>query len=68
MVHELPDAGRFFGEVKRALARGGLLLLAEPAGHVSASAFEDTLALAAQAGLVREAGPTVRKSRTAVLR
>jgi SAM-dependent methyltransferase len=67
MVHELPDAARFFAEVKGALARGGRLLLAEPAGHVSASAFEDTLALAEQAGLAREAGPAVARSRTAVL-
>jgi ubiquinone/menaquinone biosynthesis C-methylase UbiE len=68
MVHELPDAGRFFEEVRRTLAPGGLLLLVEPAGHVSAAAFELTLAAAGRAGLRREPGPAVARSRTAVLR
>jgi SAM-dependent methyltransferase len=68
MVHELPDVGRFFEQVRRALAPGGLVLLAEPAGHVSPAAFEATLAAAARAGLGGEPGPPVARSRTALLR
>ena len=67
MVHELPDAGRFFAEVRRALAPEGRVLLAEPSGHVSAAAFEATLAAARREGLRDEPGPAVRRSLTAVL-
>jgi SAM-dependent methyltransferase len=67
MVHELPDAEAFFREARRALARGGRILLAEPAGHVAAADFDATLAAAARAGLVAQPGPSIARSRTAVL-
>ncbi len=67
MVHELPDADRFFAEVRRALRPGGRLLLAEPAGHVSAEAFEATLQAAERAGFARGPAPAIRRSLTAVL-
>jgi SAM-dependent methyltransferase len=67
MVHELADAGRFFAELRAALAPGGKVLVAEPAGHVGAAAFEESLAAAARAGLRRSPGPKVWRSRTAVL-
>ncbi len=67
MVHELEDPGRFFGEVRRVLAPGGKVLVAEPAGHVGPAAFEATLAVAARAGLRSEPGPVIRWSLTAVM-
>ncbi len=67
VVHEMPDAGRFFGEARRALAPGGKIVLAEPAGHVREADFEVTLAAAERAGLRHEPGPAVWRSRTAVL-
>jgi ubiquinone/menaquinone biosynthesis C-methylase UbiE len=67
MVHELPDAEAFFREVRRALAPGGKLLLAEPAGHVPAADFDVTLAAAGRAGFCAEPGPEVARCRTAVL-
>ncbi len=67
VVHELPDAGRFFAEVAPTLAPGGRVLLVEPAGHVKAAEFDATLAAAARAGLRREPGPAVGRSLTAVL-
>ncbi|HEX9052660.1 MAG TPA: methyltransferase domain-containing protein [Anaeromyxobacter sp.] len=67
LVHELPDAGRFFAEVRRALAPGGKVLVAEPSGHVSAEAFEASLSAAARAGLRRSPGPGMWRSRTALL-
>ena len=67
MVHELPDAEPFFREVRRALAPGGRILLAEPAGHVPAAELDATLAAAARAGLRAEPGPAIRRTRTAVL-
>ena len=68
VVHELPDAGRFFGEAAAALKHGGSLLLAEPSGHVKKEAFEGELKLAAEAGLVLEARPSIRRSHSALLR
>lgn len=67
VVHELPDAGRFFAEVRPTLGPGGTVLVAEPAGHVKAAAFEETMAAAARAGLRREPGPRITRSVTAVL-
>ena len=68
VLHELPDAGRFFAEARRAVSQQGKVLVAEPAGHVSASDFESTLAAAERAGFRREPGPAIRRSLTAVLR
>jgi ubiquinone/menaquinone biosynthesis C-methylase UbiE len=67
VVHELPDAGRFFAEVSPTLKPGGTVLIAEPAGHVKAADFEASMAAAARAGLRREPGPTIARSLTAVL-
>jgi SAM-dependent methyltransferase len=67
LVHELPDAGRFFAEVRATLAPRGKVLVAEPAGHVKPAEFEESMAAAARAGLRREAGPRVWRSHTAVL-
>jgi SAM-dependent methyltransferase len=67
VVHELPDQPRFFAELRRCLAAGGKVLLAEPAGHVSIPDFEATLAAAGLAGFARAPGPSVRRSLTALL-
>jgi SAM-dependent methyltransferase len=67
MVHELEDAESFFRETRRALAPGGRILLAEPAGHVGVAEFEATLAAAGRVGLRAEPGPAISRSRTAVL-
>jgi ubiquinone/menaquinone biosynthesis C-methylase UbiE len=50
VVHELPNAGRFFAEARRALKPGGQLLLSEPRMHVSEEAFGATLEVARDAG------------------
>ena len=67
LVHELPDPGAFFEQVERALARGGRVLVAEPRGHVSEAAFEETLGLARGKGLEAVASPAIRGSRASVL-
>lgn len=67
VVHELPDAGRFFREARAALKGRGALFLAEPQGHVMEPAFERTLEAAARAGLRLTERPRVFRSRTAVL-
>lgn len=50
VVHEVPDAGRFFVELFESLRPGGQLLFVEPKGHVSAAAFALSVAAAERAG------------------
>jgi ubiquinone/menaquinone biosynthesis C-methylase UbiE len=68
MVHEMPDAGRFFAEAAAALKPGGTMLLAEPSGHVDDARFARELAAAAAAGLTVVERPAVRMSQAALLR
>jgi ubiquinone/menaquinone biosynthesis C-methylase UbiE len=68
LVHELPDPGRFFAEIRRTLAPAGAVLFAEPSGHVKPQDFAESLAAASRAGLRAEPGPKVWRSLTAVLR
>jgi ubiquinone/menaquinone biosynthesis C-methylase UbiE len=68
MVHEMPSIEVFFSEAAEALKPGGLLLLAEPRGHVKPEAFERELAAARAAGLEVRERPAVRISQAAVLR
>ena len=67
MVHEFPDAQRFFAEVARASKPGASLLLAEPRGHVNDAAFEAELAAARAAQLEITARPVIRRSHAAAL-
>ncbi len=67
VVHELPDAPKFFQASARSLKRGGRLLLAEPRGHVKAEAFARTLAVAQSAGLRAIDTPAIRGSHAALL-
>jgi SAM-dependent methyltransferase len=67
MVHEVPDSGRLFEELRATLAPGGRVLVVEPRGHVKAADFEASLDAAARAGLRRAPGPEVWRSFTAVL-
>ena len=68
VVHELPDAGRFFRQVGEALKPGGTVLLAEPRGHVGEGQFDQELALAPAAGLAVTDRPEVSRSQAALLR
>ena len=68
VVHEFPDAARFFGEVAAASKTGASLLLAEPAGHVNAKIFEAELKAAAATGFVAVERPSIRHSLTALLK
>lgn len=68
VVHEFPDAGRFFAEVAAACKPGATLLLAEPSGHVKAAAFDSELQAAAAAGLRLVERPSIRRSHVALLK
>ncbi|KQC04701.1 MAG: hypothetical protein APR53_02950 [Methanoculleus sp. SDB] len=68
VVHETPDAGRFFGEIAAALRPGGRMLVVEPSHHVDEQEFEGEVAAARAAGFVPEKGPWVLFSRTVLLK
>lgn len=67
MVHEIGDPGLLFGQLRRTLAPGGKVLLAEPSGHVRQPEFDATIAAAERAGFRSTAGPEIWRSRTAIL-
>lgn len=67
MVHEVPDRKRILGEIASILKPGGRTLIAEPPIHVSRRSFEETIAIAREAGLTPAAGPKIFFSRTALL-
>jgi SAM-dependent methyltransferase len=63
MVHEVPNAVAFLGEIVSILKPKGRLLIVEPMFHVSANAFERTIEVARQAGLRPISEPKIRFSR-----
>jgi ubiquinone/menaquinone biosynthesis C-methylase UbiE len=68
VVHEFPDAGRFFSEVAAASKPGAQVLLAEPSGHVKAEAFDAELQTAAAAGLEPVDRPFIPRSHAVLLK
>ena len=67
MVHELPDAGKFFKDALKTLAPEGRLLISEPSWHVREEHFRRSLKLAEEAGFTVESEPNIRHNRSAVL-
>lgn len=67
VVHEVPDASKFFSEAYGSIKPSGRLLLAEPKGHVSEEDFEITIAAAKQSGFSVVGDPEIRRSRTTLL-
>ena len=67
VVHEMPDAERFFAEASRAMKGGSALLLAEPCFEVSERDFTETLGVAGRCGLRMERRLSIRWTRAALL-
>jgi ubiquinone/menaquinone biosynthesis C-methylase UbiE len=67
VVHEVPNAAGFFGEIAASLKPEGRLLFVEPRGHVSADAFDASLAIAEQAGFRVVDRPHIRREPAALL-
>lgn len=67
MAHEVPDQRLLFQQIRRALAPGGTLLLAEPIGHVGSAAYRRSVALAEQAGLEQKHDVPVAFSRAVLM-
>jgi ubiquinone/menaquinone biosynthesis C-methylase UbiE len=68
VVHEMPHVARFFAEAAASLKPGARMLLAEPSSQVLEEQFDTELESAKRAGLELEARPTIRRTRTALLR
>jgi predicted O-methyltransferase YrrM len=68
VVHETPGPGWFFGQVAETMKPGGIVLVAEPSGHVKDADFKAEIDAAAGAGLVVTEHPAVRHSQTALLK
>ncbi len=69
MVHEVPDKGSFFRQLRPLLKQHGSFLIVEPKlFHVSRQEFEATMALAREAGFLRTPGPRLPLSWSAVLK
>jgi SAM-dependent methyltransferase len=63
MLHEVPDQAVFLAEVIACLKPSGLLLVVEPRLHVGGAAFERSVAIAREVGLLPVARPAVALSR-----
>lgn len=68
VLHELPDMKRTLAEVNRALKPGGLLLIAEPIGHVRKTAFAETMNIVTLVGFECAATPQIRRSHAALVK
>ena len=67
VVHEVPDAKRFFSEIHASLKHGGLFLFVEPTGHVTKEAFDRSVSLANAIGLSLRDSPVIRRSHAGLL-
>jgi SAM-dependent methyltransferase len=68
MVHEVPDAGKLFAEIHRAMKPGAILLVAEPKGHVPAENFEASVSAARERGFEVAGTPAIFRCRAVALR
>jgi len=68
VLHEMPNSATAILSITQSLKGGGLLLMAEPTGHVSAEGFRQTSEVALQQGLEVVARPVIWHSHALVLR
>ena len=66
MVHEVPDKKLFLRQIALVMKAGSRFLLVEPALHVNASMFEDTIDAACKTGLTLLDRPGISLSRAAL--
>jgi ubiquinone/menaquinone biosynthesis C-methylase UbiE len=67
VVHEMPDAEKFFADSFASLKPGGKLLFSEPSDHITAQEFDRSLSLAKRVGFYLNGSPTIRSSISAEL-
>ena len=62
IVHEVPDAQKFFEQVYPVMKPEGTLLVSEPKGHVSKKSFQKTIAIAQEIGFKSFSEPRIARS------
>jgi len=67
VVHEVPEAKRFFGEIYSALKSDGTFLFSEPRGHVKRDAFDRSVFLARSVGFSVKGEPKIRRSHSVLM-
>lgn len=67
VVHEVAEKKQLFADLAMMLKRGGKILFVEPEGHVTSDEFEESLRLAAEAGLELTDDKPVRNKLSAIL-
>jgi ubiquinone/menaquinone biosynthesis C-methylase UbiE len=67
VIHEVPNAASYLGQIRDLLKPDGRVLLVEPKIHVSQPSFARTIDLAHAAGLTPVSEPRILFSRSAVL-
>ena len=65
-AHEVPDQQRLLREIHTCVRPDGRLLVVEPIGHVTKTAFQNMMSLAREAGFVERERPRVFLSRAVV--
>ncbi len=68
VVHEVPNQKKLFSELCSIIKPGGILLLAEPTGHIRDFEFQRTLDVAFGSGFEQFPVPGIWKSHTALLK
>jgi ubiquinone/menaquinone biosynthesis C-methylase UbiE len=67
VVHEVGNASRFFSEIQSVLKPHGRLLFAEPRGHISERAFQESLSMAEHNGLRKVDSLQITRSHAVLL-
>ena len=67
VVHEIPDRDRLFREIHECMKQGSRLLFAEPKIHVKRKNFEESLAIAQQAGFEIFDHPKIKRTHAVLL-
>ncbi|MDO5574340.1 MAG: MptD family putative ECF transporter S component [bacterium] len=67
VAHETPDRNVLFSEIAASMKEHGLLLFAEPSGHVDAKCFEESVQYALQNGFQVLDYPEIKMSRATLL-
>jgi 2-polyprenyl-3-methyl-5-hydroxy-6-metoxy-1,4-benzoquinol methylase len=68
VAHEVPDKEDLFLKLSSMMKKDGVLLFAEPAGHVKEKAFKESVSLAEKAGFVKVNDLIIKRSHAVLLK
>lgn len=67
VVHEVPDQGKLFSAIAKAMKKNSSVLFIEPKGHVSTFEWEKSISIATEQGFQRAKNVRISGSRSALL-